>query len=87
MVQGDVYLPGQTTPGGHTVADGQTVVVNDGLSMLITYPVQMKPSVEEKELIDKPLTNVWGQTLKRISYTSPADAPTSGKYVFKIQKL
>ena len=87
MVQGDVYLPGQTTPGGYKVAEGQTVVINDGLNMLITYPVQLKPSVEEKELVDQPLTRVWGQTLKRISYTSATDAPTSGKYVFKIQKL
>ena len=87
MVQGQVYLPGDTTPDGYKVNAGQTVVVNNGLNILMTYPVQLKPSVDVKELIDKPLTNVWGETLRRISYTSAADAPLNGKYVFKIKKL
>lgn len=87
MVQGDVYLPGDTTPDGYKVNAGQTVVVNKGLNILITYPVQLKPSVDVKELIDNRFTNVWGETLRRISYTSAADAPLRGKYVFRIQQL
>lgn len=87
MVQGEVYLPGETTPEGYYVKNGQTVVVNNGLNMLISYPVQLQPSVEVKELIDRPLTTIWGNTLKRVSYTSAEDAPVKGKYVFKIQKL
>ena len=55
--------------------------------MLLTYPVAMKPSVTVKELSDPRLTNVWGGSLRRISYTTDDNAPLKGKYVFTIKEL
>jgi hypothetical protein len=87
LVQGDVYLPGDTTPTGYLVKNGETVVINSGKQMLLTYPVAMKPSVTVKELSDPRLTNVWGGSLRRISYTTDDNAPLKGKYVFTIREL
>jgi hypothetical protein len=87
LVQGDVYLPGDTTPTGYLVKNGETVVINSGKQMLLTYPVAMKPSVTVKELSDPRLTNVWGGSLRRISYTTDDNAPLKGKYVFTIKEL
>ena len=87
LVQGDVYLPGEKTPEGYCVRKGETVVANKGKQMLVTYPLELQPSVKVMELADPRLTNVWGNSLRRISYTSSEKAPDKGKYVFKIKEL
>ncbi len=87
LVQGEVFLPGDTTPAGYTVKKGETVVCNGKVSMKIIYPSVMTPSVTVMELDDPRLTNVWGGSLRRISYTSPSDAPVKGKYVYKISQM
>lgn len=87
LVQGSVYLPGDSTPEGYLVKKGETVVVNSGKQMLLTYPSCLEPSVTVKELTDPRLTNVWGDSLRRISYTSSENAPLKGKYVFKVTEL
>ena len=38
-------------------------------------------------LDDKRLTDVWGDTLRRISFTSPSNAPVKGSYVFTITEV
>ena len=87
LVQGSVYLPGDSTPEGYLVKKGETVVVNSGKQMRLTYPSDLVPSVTVKELTDPRLTNVWGDSLRRISYTSSENAPLKGKYVFKVTEL
>ena len=87
LVQGSVYLPGESTPDGYLVKKGETVVINQGVKMMLQYPVSLTPSIETKELSDPRLTNVWGDSLRRISYTSAENAPLNGKYVFKITEL
>lgn len=87
LVQGDVYLPGETTPEGYHVRKGETVVVNEGKQMILSYPVELQPSIKVMELTDPRLTNVWGDSLRRISYTSSDQAPLKGKYIFKIKEL
>lgn len=87
LVQGDVYLPGQTTPAGYSVRKGETVVINEDKQMILSYPVELQPSVKVKELTDPRLTKVWGDSLRRISYTSSEEAPLKGKYIFKIKEL
>ena len=87
LVQGNVYLPGEVTPDGYVVRSGETVIINSDKTMLLTYPAEMKPSVTVKELTDPRLTNVWGDSLRRISYTSSENAPLKGKYVFKMKEL
>ena len=87
LVQGSVFLPGDSTPEGYLVKKGETVVVHSGKQMLLTYPSDLVPSVTVKELTDPRLTNVWGDSLRRISYTSSENAPLKGKYVFKVTEL
>ena len=47
----------------------------------------MTPSVTVKELDDPRLSNVWGTSLRRISFTGLESAPLNGKYIFKISEL
>ena len=76
LVQGDVVIDG-----------GDVLIKNGDLTVRLAYPKGMTPSVEVMELDDPRLSTVWGSNLKRISFTSPADAPVKGKYVFKITEL
>ena len=87
MVQGSVYLPGETTPAGYQVKKGEVVVGNADVYMSLAYPSNLTASVEVMNLDDKRFTNVWGDSLRRISFTSSADAPLKGKYVFQIKRI
>ena len=87
LVQGSVYLPGDVTPEGYLVKNCETVVINQGVKMIVKYPANLTPSVVTMELTDPRLTNVWGGSLRRISYTSAENAPLNGKYVFKITEF
>jgi hypothetical protein len=90
MVQGQVYLPGTKVAVAaleYAVKDGEVVVVNAGVAMKIAYPASMKVSVDVVELDDKRLSNVWGDSIRRVSFTSSASAPVSGTYVFKITEM
>ena len=55
--------------------------------MIMSYPVELQTTVKVMKLTDPRLTNVWGDSLRRISYTSAEDAPAKGKYIFKIKEL
>ena len=87
LVQGSVYLAGEKTPSGYIVKTGEVVVCNHGVNMVLTYPKDLTPSVETMSLDDKRLTDVWGESLRRISLTSSDKAPLKGKYVFSIRRL
>ena len=76
LVQGEVVI-----------GDDAVLVKNGDLTVRMEYPKGMTPSVDVMELDDPRLSNVWGNNLKRISFTSPADAPVKGKYIFKITEL
>ena len=43
--------------------------------------------VEEKTLDDKRFTDVWGGSLRKISFTASSDAPLKGKYEFLIKRI
>ena len=87
MVQGSLYLPGSKLNCGYAVKDGEVVVVNAGVAMKLAYPAGMTLSVDEVKLDDPRLSNVWGDSIRRISFTSSASAPVSGKYIFKITEF
>jgi hypothetical protein len=87
LVHGNVFLPGATTDAGYAVKSGEVIVCDGGVTMRLTYPKQMDPSVTVMELEDKRLTDVWGTSLRRISFTSPADAPIKGSYVFTLTQI
>jgi hypothetical protein len=55
--------------------------------MSLAYPAALTPSVEVKELDDPRFTKVWGDKLRRISFTSSPSAPLKGKYVFQIKRI
>ena len=87
MVQGAVYMSGEITPAGYLVKKGEVVVGNDDVYMSLSYPSNLTPSVEVKDLDDPRFTKVWGDKIRRISFTSSADAPLKGKYVFQIKRI
>ena len=86
LVQGKVYLPGEDFDG-RTLKEGELVVENKGRSVLVSYPKSLTATVEAKEFDDKRLANVWGNVLRRVSFTTSANAPLKGKYVFEISAL
>ena len=85
MVQGQVYLPGDQLDG-NAVKAGEVVVVNSGVAMKLAFPSGMTVSVDEVKLDDPRLSNVWGDSIRRISFTSSVSAPVKGKYIFKISE-
>jgi hypothetical protein len=87
LVQGNVHMAGETLASGYVVKKGEVVVENQGVYFRLTYPEGMVPSVEVKQLEDPRLTNVWGMSLRRISFTGSVSAPVKGKYVFKVSEL
>jgi hypothetical protein len=87
MVQGQVYLPGDSMEDGYVVKSGEVLVSNCGVVMRLAYPAAMTPSVDVVSLDDPRLSNVWGDSLRRLSFTSVHDAPAKGKYVFRITEL
>ena len=90
MVLGEVYLPGESyvlDGKEKTVPAGRVAVIGDGAAAELSFPVSLTPSVTVKTLDDPRLTNVWGDTLRRISFTSSQDAPLSGQYIFSIRIL
>ena len=87
LVQGVVYQAGEVTPDGYVVKAKEVVVENNGVTFKILYPAQMTVSVEVMNLDDPKLTNVWGTSLRRISFTGSSQAPLAGKYILKISEL
>ena len=67
--------------------DNEVAIENGGVSFKLVYPAGMTLSVEEKELDDPKLTNVWGTSLRRLSFTGSDAAPLKGKYIFRISEL
>ena len=87
MVQGTVYLQGEKTPSGYVVKAGEVVVCNGDICMSMTYPKTETPSVEVMVLDDKRFTDIWGESLRKISFTSSSSASLKGKREFLIRRL
>ena len=88
LVLGEVRLPGEkyvSGDGEKTVRFGKVIIISDGIEVEMTYPETLVPAVEEKHLDDPRMTNVWGDTLRRISFISAPDAPLTGEYRFVIR--
>ena len=69
------------------VKENEVVIENAGVSFRLVYPAGMTLSVEEKPLDDPKLTNVWGTSLRRLSFTGSDAAPLKGKYIFRISEF
>jgi hypothetical protein len=87
LVQGKVYMTADVLSNGYIVKENEVVVENQGVFFRLVYPAGMIPSVEVKELTDPRLTKVWGDSLRKISFTGSDSAPVKGKYIFKISEL
>lgn len=86
LVRGAVYLPGETLRNGKTVSKGCVVIENGDVAVKMTFPACLTPSVEVKILDDPRLSGIWGDSLRRISFASAADAPVRGTLKFVIEK-
>ena len=87
VVQGKVLLPGESASCGYVVKSGEVVIENQGVAFRVAHPAGMTPSVSVMELDDPRLSNVWGPSLRRVSFTGSENAPVKGKYIFKISEL
>ena len=87
VVQGKVLLPGDSASSGYVVKQGEVVIENQGVAFRVVHAAGLVPSVSVMELDDPRLSNVWGPSLRRVSFTGPETAPVKGKYVFKISEL
>ncbi len=87
LVQGTVYMSGESLPDGYLVKKNETVIENNGIAFRLSYPSRMTVSVQLKELTDPKLTSVWGTSLRRISFTGKDTDPLKGKYIFRISEL
>ena len=86
LVQGAVILPGETY-AERTVAPGTLLIVPEkGAAIRLRFPKGMTPSVEEKQLDDKRLSDVWGPSLRRITLRGRDNAPRKGIYTFVLEE-
>jgi hypothetical protein len=87
LVQGVVYLPGESVNDGYVVRKNEVVIENSGVAFILSYPSSMTVSVQVKELDDPKMTGVWGTSLRRISFKGKDTDPLKGKYIFRISEL
>lgn len=87
IVQGMVYMTEEQTPSGYVVKNGEVVVANAGVEMAVTYSSLFTPFVDVMTLDDPRLKNVWGDSLRRLSFKTSEKAPLKGKYVFKFRRV
>ena len=62
-------------------------IETDGVRITLDYPEGMAISVAQMILDDPRLSNVWGSSIKRISFVSPPDSGLKGKYVFRVERV
>ena len=80
-VQGEVKVSGGfITIKAHSFDGKKEVMVK------LRFPKGMKATVEEKKLEDAKLSRTWGESLRTIVLTSPANAPLKGVYVVQVTK-
>lgn len=84
LVHGQVFLPGDTLDDGTVVRNGHVAVVNMGKTAMLKFPQAMTPSVETIVLDDPRLSNVWGGSIRRISFRTAENAPVKGCYEFTV---
>lgn len=97
LVQGAVYLPGdkvgvisgkENSSGREILVNqGEIVIVNGNVAVALSYPHSMSVSVKEMPLDDPRLSNVWGSSIRRISFSAQPSAPLKGSYGFRVRRI
>ena len=87
LINGTAQVYGSEFRSKNASVKGQVVVVNMGKAALLKFPQGMTPSVETINLDDPRFSNVWGDSIRRISFCTADNAPTKGSYVFSITEL
>ena len=83
LARGTVALAGELVDGkklkkGEMVLTGFSDDRSKVVRLKIAYPKELIPTVEGKTIEDRHLGSAWGNSLCRISLTSPAGAPLKG---------
>lgn len=87
LINGTAQVYGSEFRSKNASVKGKVMVVNMGKAALLKFPQGMTPSVETINLNDPRLSNVWGDSIRRISFRTADNAPTKGSYVFNITEL
>ena len=69
------------------VNQGEIVIVNGNVAVALSYPHSMSVSVKEMPLDDPRLSNVWGSSIRRISFSAQPSAPLKGSYGFRVRRI
>lgn len=72
------------TVGEVEIKDREVLIRNSGKTLRIGFPESLTPSVDEMVIEDEHLRKNWGGSVRRVCFTSAADAPLKGRYSFKL---
>lgn len=70
-----------------TVRPGTVAVSNRGLTVEMSFPPFLTPSVETRELSDPELRSSWGPSLRRILFKTRQDAPCRTSCTYIVRRL
>ena len=92
ITHGRPYLPGEQVKD-YIVKDGEIIIEASNYArdrsvyVKMTYPKELKASVEKKVHDDKRMIKVWKDCIYRVKLTAASDAPLAGTYTFKLNRL
>jgi hypothetical protein len=78
IVLGDVEIK-----GNHILITGYDFKRENSVTVILKYSPSLTPTVEEMPFNDSKLEQRWNsKSIKRITFTSAADAPLTGNYAY-----
>lgn len=80
-------LQGKKKSAGLKAGRNEVIIVSGDVTVSLSFPASMTPSVTEMPLADPRLSEVWGPSLRRISFSTSRTAPLNGRHVFVVRRL
>ena len=92
ITHGRPYLPGEEI-NGYLVKEGEVIIAarnyagDKNVYVSMSYPKELTVSLEKKVLDDKRMKKSWKDSIYRLRFVAASDAPLSGVYTFKFNRL
>ena len=87
-----IYIEGQSV-NGYVVKKGEAVIAASSFEgenkvfVKMTFPKELKVSMEKKELTDKRMQKSWKTDIYRMQLAVPENAPLKGTYTFRFSRI